>query len=175
MENLRLIPDPLRTVDVSEGSSNEPIGQTAGSRSSTPIVLNKRKYAATPASLSLSSSSSSSTPSPPAPGVDHGASNLGIRFVNPHPWRRQIAKRPRLDPVPSGRGRLIASSQHTLAPPPVFRRRPPTPFNRSTAETSVAASDQGGGLRHVEGGSDEIETGGNSPGTFSDSDDSLNV
>lgn len=90
------------------------------------------------------------------------------------PRRVQMTKRPRLDLAPSG-GDVTSSSvqaRQTLAPPPVFRRRPPTPFNRPTGK----AGDQAEGSGHVEGnGNDEVEASGNSSATSSDlsSDDSL--
>lgn len=95
------------------------------------------------------------------------------------PRRAQVAKRPRLDWAPSGRGGVIASlvqARQTLAPPPEFRRRPPTPFNRPPGEAG-ATRDQAGGSGYVEGdGNDEVEAGGNSPGTWDDlsSDDADN-
>lgn len=137
MENLlRLIPDPLRSVDVNGRSLNEPIGQIS---SDTPTVVNKRKYAtSSTSSLSLSSSASSSMPSSPASDAGRESSNPGIRSVLASPRLRQIAKRQRLDPG----GGVTASSRQTLAPPPVYRRRPPTPFNRLPGETPVAGGGQ---------------------------------
>jgi hypothetical protein len=152
----RPIPDPLRNVDVDERTVNKPIRQTA------PTVVNKRKYAASTlsASLSLSSSSPSSTPSSPASNVDRRAVSLTDRTFFTH-RPRQLAKRPRLD-LPAGRSSVIIPSRQALAPPPVFRRRPPTPFNRCPGETSVAAGGQGEGLEHAERSGD-------------DTDDSLNL
>jgi len=171
----RLDPDPLRSIDVNR---HEPIGQTA--RSTSNAVVNKRKYAASiiSASLSLSSSISSSAPSSPISDVDHEANDPGERPVLAPTWGRKIAKRPRLDSALSGGGDVTASLRQTLVPPPVFRRRPATPFNRSRGETSAVAGDQGEGLERAEGsGNDEIETGRSSPAS-SDllmSDDSLNL
>ena len=52
------------------------------------------------------------------------------------PRRNQVAKRPRLDLAPSG-GSIPTSSVPVRQPmvhPPVFRRRPATPFNRPPGE-----------------------------------------
>lgn len=73
---------------------------------------------------------------------------------------------------------MTASSiqaRQTLAPPPVFRRRPPTPFNHPPRETG-GTGDQAEGSGYVEGNeNDEVEAGENSPGVSSDlsSDDGL--
>lgn len=139
----RSISDPLRSFDVNGHSLDKPINQTAGSPNTAPTVVNKRKYAAstTSASLSLSSSASSSTPSTPVSDASRETSNPGERSMFSPRWPRQMTKRPRLDPAPSG-GNGTARLRETFAPPPVFRRRPPTPFNRSSGETSAASGDQ---------------------------------
>ncbi|KAF9645888.1 hypothetical protein BDM02DRAFT_394585 [Thelephora ganbajun] len=116
----------------------------------------------------------------PGSGVDHENSIPGERLMLRLPRRAQMAKRPRLDLAPSGGGGVTALSvqaQQTLAPPPVFRRRPPTPFNRPPGGTG-GTGDQAEGSGYVEGnGNDEVEAGGNSPNTSLDllSDDSLNL
>jgi hypothetical protein len=83
-----------------------------------------------------------------------------------------MAKRPRLDlTASSGGGDVTASSvqawQFTLAPP-VFRRRPATPFNLPAGERGVT-SDQAEGSGYIEGrGNGEVEAGGNTPDTSLD-------
>ena len=61
---------------------------------------------------------------------------------------------------------MTASSvqaRQTLAPPPVFRRRPPTPFNHPPGEAGVSGG-QGEGSGYVEGnGNDEVEGDRDSP------------
>lgn len=153
----RLVPNPYRNIDVNRRISNESISQTARSPSSTPTVVNKRKHMTSMASASLLlSPGSSSTPSSPVSDVDRESSNHGERLVLSN-RRRQMTKRPRLDRAPSGGGSATASLRQTLAPPPVFRRRPPTPFNCPSREGSVSAGTQVEEL-DVEGSSnDEIE------------------
>ena len=82
-----------------------------------------------------------------------------------------MAKRPRLDSTASSGGDVTASSvqawQFTLAPP-VFRRRPATPFNRPAGERGVM-SDQAEGSGCIEGsGNGEVDAGGNPPDTSLD-------
>lgn len=141
---------------------DEPVGQTGG----TPTVVNKRKY------VPLPSSGSSSTLSSPSLEADREASTPGERSMLRLPRRVPMAKRPRLDLALSGGGGVTSSSVRTLAPPPVFVRRPPTPFNRLSGETGDRAEGSG----YVEGsGNDEVEAGGNFSTTSSDlsSDDSF--
>ena len=173
MENPhRLIPDPSRSHDLTECLVDGPVDRTDG----MPTVVNKRKYTGsnTSALVSLPSSRSSSRPSSPSLEVDREASIPGERAMVRLPRRAQVAKRPRLDLAPSGGGGVTSSVQvrQTLAPPPVFRRRPPTPFNRPPRESG----DQAEGSGYVEdNGNDEVEAGGSSSATSSDlsSDDSF--
>jgi len=166
------IPDPLRSHDLTECLADEPGGQT----DDTPTVVNKRKYTAssTSASVSLPSSGSPPAPSSPVLEIDREASIPGERWLP----RRVQAKRPRLDLVPSGGGGVTSLSVHArqaLASPPVFRRRPPTPFNRLQGGTR-GPGDQVEGSGYVEGdGNDEVEAGGSSSATSSNlsSDDSF--
>lgn len=165
----RVIIDPSRNTD--RCPTNEPVVQTNSGTDGTPTVVNKRKYKASAISaLSPSSPGSSSTPSSRASDVDRENSIPGQRLVFRLPRRGQVAKRPRLD-VAQPEGGVAAppvQTRQTLAPPPVFRRRPATPFNRSAGETGTIY-DQGGGSGHVEGnGDDEVEADGDSPDTFSD-------
>jgi len=168
MENPhRLIPGPLGTTKY---TADESFGQTDG----TPTVVNKRKYV--PSNSSTSSSSASSTPPSPASGVNHQGSVPGERLMLRLPRRTQVAKRPRLHLTPPEGDVTVSSvqSRQTLAPPPVFRRRPPTPFNRAPG----AAGDQAEGSGYVEGnGNDEAEVGGSSTDASLDlsSEDSLNL
>jgi hypothetical protein len=173
MENPhRLIPDPLRSHDLTECPVDGPTGKTDGI---TPVA-SKRKYAASSTSALVSLSSSGSSPTPPSPGseVDREDSIPGERLMLGLPRRVQVAKRPRLDSAPSG-GSVASSSvqaRQTLVPPPVFRRRPPTPFNRPPGERVNEAEGSG----YVEGnGNDEVEASGSSSATSSElsSDDSL--
>ena len=153
----RLIADPLNNV-------NEPDSQTGGGTDAAPTVVNKRKHTAS-TSLSQSSSASSSTPSSPTSDVDREESIPGERLMFKLPRRAQMVKRPRLGLAPSGGGvtALSVQARQTLAPPPVFRRRPSTPFNCPPGETD-AIGDQGEGSGHIGGnGSEEFEAGGNSP------------
>lgn len=177
----RLIHSPPRNDDVNARSLSESSGQACGSTENTPTVVNKRKYTASNTSFS-SSPSASSTPSSPASEVDREAGDAKERLMFRLPRRGQMAKRPRLGlgSVTSGGGGVSASfvsARQTLAPPPVFRRRPPTPFNRSR-ETSTALDERAESLGCVEGGdSDGIEVERGSPNTPFDlsSDDSLNL
>lgn len=175
MENPhRLIPDPSRSVNVNALPLEEPI--------STPTAVNKRKYKAstTSASSSLSSSESSSTPSSPVSDVSLEAGLSGERLMLRLPRRAQATKRPRLQLAQSGGGGVATSSvraRQTLAPPPVFRRRPPTPFSRFTGEMAEAG-DQAEGLGCVEGNdTNEVGAGRSSPDFIFDlsSEDSLNL
>ena len=185
----RLIPDPSSNVNIHGYPANEPDCQSgSGSAGGTSTVVNKRKYTASTDSTSSSLSSSTSSSE-----ADRAESVPRERIVSPR--RTQMAKRQRL--APSGGGGVSASSawmkpspwqgltiqrkssilqaRQTFAPPPVFRRRPPTPFNHPPRETGVTG-DQGEGSGYVEGGGDdEVEAGGSSPGSSFDlsSDDSL--
>jgi hypothetical protein len=161
-------------------SLNESTSQPGGRVNGLATVFNKRKYTAstTSASLSLSSSASSSAPSSPVSEVNLGVIGPEERFMLKLPRRGQTAKRPRLGLAPAGGG-LTASSvyaRETLAPPPVFRRRPSTPFNHSREET-VTTGDQVGGLGCDEGDGDgEVGAGGNSETPLDlSSKDSLNL
>ena len=168
----RLIPDPPNR----ECLVNESVGQADG----TSTAVNKRKHAATStssASSSLSSLASSSAPSSPGSEVDREARIPGKWTASMFPRRTQMAKRPRLDLAPSGSGVTASSVQarQTLAPPPVFGRRPATPFNCPPGETG-GTGNQAEGSGYVEGsGNDEVEAGGDSPDTLfgNSSDDSL--
>ena len=171
----RLIPDPSGIAQVNGCPVSEPIRQTSGGTEGTPTVAHKRKYKTSAAFTSLSTSSSgssSSSSSSPTSNVNREDSIPGGRFMRRVPRRPQTAKRPRLDLTPPEGGGVTASSvQPQLAPPPVFRRRPPTPFNRPPGESGVCG-DQGGGPGYVEGNGiseDEVE------GTDDFSDDSLNM
>ena len=98
------------------------------------------------------------------------------------PRRIQVAKRARLDSATSGSGVTTSFVQarirKRLAPPPVFRIRPPTPFNCPPGETG-ASGDPGEGSGYVGGDDDddEVEAGRDSPGTWSavSSDDVLDL
>lgn len=177
----RLIHSPSRIDGIDKRHLNESSGQTCGS-TNTPTIVNKRKYTASNASLS-SSSSVSSTPSSPAPEVDHEAGNAGERLMLRLPRRDQMAKRPRLglgSATSRGDSESVSfvSARQTLAPPPVFKRRPPTPFNRSVGKTSTSPDERVESLGCVEGsGNDEIGAEGSSPNIPFDlsSDDSLNL
>lgn len=66
-------------------------------------------------------------------------------------------------------------ARQALVSPPVFRRRPPTPFNHLQGGTR-GPGDQVEDSGYVEGdGNDEVEAGGSSSATSSDllSDDSF--
>lgn len=145
----------------------------------TPTSFNKRKYTSsnTSASSSVSSSASSLTPSSPASEAGRSTGVVGLTTFG-SPFRIQPAKRPRLDLALSGRvGATYPYERQRLAPPPVFRRRPQTPFNRHAGET-VVVGDEVEGSGCIEGGSDdEAERDGESPGIPFDfpSDDSLNL
>lgn len=175
----RLIHSPSRNDDADKRPLSESSGRVCRR---TPTVVNKRKYTLSSASFS-SSSSASSTPSSPASQIDHEASDVGERLMLRLPRRSQVAKRPRLGlgsatPGEDSVSVSFVSARQTLAPPPVFRRRPPTPFNRPLGETSTPPDERAESLGCVEGGgSDEIEVEGSSPNTPFDlsSDDSLNL
>jgi len=166
------IPDPLRSHDLTESLADEPDGQTDG----TPTVVNKRKYTAssTLASVSLPSSGSPPVPSSPVLEVDREANIPGERWL----LRRAQPKRRRVDLAPSEGGGVTSSSvlaRRALVSPPVFRRRPPTPFNHLQGGTR-GPGDQAEGSGYVEGdGNDEVEAGGSSSATPSNlsSDDSF--
>ena len=167
----RRISSPSSSDNVNRRASSE---STSRSANSTPTVVNKRKYVASNTSGS-SSSASSSAPSSPSSDVDREAGDPQERLVFRLPHRGQAAKRPRLDFASSG-GLLVAAQQ--ILSPPVFRRRPPTPFSCPPGETSVATGDQAEDLEYAEGnGNDEVEADGSSPAASYDvpSDDSLNL
>ena len=165
-------PGPLGIAKVDRWPVNKLIRQTSGGTEGMPTVVNKRKYLAssTSASLSTSSSGSSSTPSSPTSEVDREGSIPGGRsMVYRLPRPSQMVKRPRLYLTPPGGGGGVTAppvqARQTFAPPPVFRSRPPTPFNRPPGETGVNG-DQGEGSGYVEvevGGDDVVEVGENSP------------
>lgn len=156
------IPDPLRSHNLTESLADEPGGQTDG----TPTVVNKRKYTAssTLASVSLPSSGSLPAPSSPVLEIDREPNIPGERWL----LRQAQPKRPRLDLAPSEGGGVTSSSiqaRRVLVSPPVFRRRPPTPFNHPQGGTR-GPGDQAEGSGYVEGdGNDEVEAGGSSPVT----------
>lgn len=95
------------------------------------------------------------------------------------PRRTQVAKRPRLDLAPSG-GSIPTSSVQVRQPmvhPPVFRRRPATPFNRPPGETGRTGDQAEGSGYAASNRNDEVGAGVNSLGIPADesSEDELSL
>lgn len=93
------------------------------------------------------------------------------------PRRTQVAKRPRLDSAPLGGSTPTSSAQvrQPMVHPPVFRRRPATPFNRLPGETGGNGDQAEGSGYAGSNGNDEVGPGVNLLGISSDpsSDDSF--